>query len=190
MRLVQRSICPRPSRSGSGWRARPHRRQRPFSPWTTPWLDPLDPGSPFPARAARLALLPSLLESAGLALPHSLLECAALLSDAFSSFRAVSSLCPAPRVLIPGTLGTGGLEGTLAIWTFGASPRPRVTGTLGTRGLWQFGPTATANRIKSSVNVPSGRAVVRAQRAIPRQCGLATRHDEVAVHSGSACTRG
>ena len=33
--------------------------------------------------------------------------------------------------------------------------------------FWQFGPSGTANRIKSSVNVPSGRAVVRAQRAIP-----------------------
>ena len=39
----------------------------------------------------------------------------------------------------------------------------------GPRVFWQFGPSGTANQSKSSVNVPSGRAVVRAQRAQPRQ---------------------
>ena len=54
----------------------------------------------------------------------------------------------APPGVITVALGTGGLEGILAIWTLGASPRPKVTGTLGTRGPWQFGRTGTANRIK------------------------------------------
>ena len=159
---MQRSICPRPSRSGSGWRARltdvsdPSRLgEHPGSTHST--LEALFRR----AQHASLCFSPCLNRQASLCLTP-------CLNEQPSSPTLSPLLVLSPRFAPPGVitvaLGTGGLEGILAIWTLGASPRPKVTGTLGTRGPWQFGRTGTANRIKSSVNVPSG---VRAQRAIP-----------------------
>ena len=143
---MQRSICPRPSRSGSGWRARltdvsdPSRLgEHPGSTHST--LEALFRR----AQHASLCFSPCLNRQASLCLTP-------CLNEQPSSPTLSPLLVLSPRFAPPGVitvaLGTGGLEGILAIWTLGASPRPKVTGTLGTRGLWQFGRTGTANRIK------------------------------------------